>query len=355
MLTLANVAPVASAVGPMPPGRRARAVTLNGSATDKGTNDTRTYKWTVDASGIDAGGTCTITNDTDPAATVTCNDDGTLKVSLVATDDDGGASTASVATITITNANPAISAFTKSDGSPLPTTLIVAGTLGLKAAFTDAGSQRHTIRSKWTAARAPSRLRTAATSPATSSCNFPTIGPITIRIKVADDDGGYHVLSHTMTVKYDFAGFYAPVDRPNTMNVSKAGQAIPLKWTLRDATGAPVTNLATVTIKAVSMACALGATADQMEEYASGSFRAPEPRRGQVPVQLEDAYDVRRELQEHRAGLRGWWGELHRGAARLLQLQEVTLCHPERSEGGITRSCPLRLAQGDNVFPVGIR
>jgi hypothetical protein len=88
---------------------------------------------------------------------------------------------------------------------------------------------------------------------------------------VSDDDGGYQVLSHTMIVKYDFAGFSAPVDRPNTMNVSKAGQAIPLKWTLKDATGAPVTNLATVTVKAVSMSCAVGATDDQMEEYAAGS------------------------------------------------------------------------------------
>ena len=74
-----------------------------------------------------------------------------------------------------------------------------------------------------------------------------------------------------MTVKYDFAGFYAPVDRPNTMNVSKAGQAIPLKWTLRNALGAPVTDLTTVTIKAVGITCPLGGTADQVEEYASGS------------------------------------------------------------------------------------
>ena len=37
---------------------------------------------------------------------------------------------------------------------------------------------------------------------------------------------------HDAHVKYNFIGFSAPVDRPNTMNVSKAGQAIPLKWRL---------------------------------------------------------------------------------------------------------------------------
>ena len=88
---------------------------------------------------------------------------------------------------------------------------------------------------------------------------------------MSDDNAGEHVLSHTMTVKYDFAGFSAPVDRPNTLNVSKAGQAIPLKWMLKDATGAPVTDLATVTVKAVSMSCALGATDDVVEEYAAGA------------------------------------------------------------------------------------
>jgi hypothetical protein len=268
-LTLANVAPVANA-GSYLATAEGTGVLLNGSATDKGANDTWTYKWTVDASGIDAGGSCTITDDTDPAATVTCNDDGTLKVSLVATDDDGGASAPSVATIAITNVNPLISAFTKSDGSPLPATLIVAGTLGFKATFSDAGSHdTHTLAVDCGSGTFGAPASTG--SPASSSCTFAAIGSTTIRIRVSDDDGGYQVLSHTMIVKYDFAGFSAPVDRPNTMNVSKAGQAIPLKWTLKDATGAPVTNLATVTVKAVSMSCAVGATDDQMEEYAAGS------------------------------------------------------------------------------------
>ena len=269
-LTLSNVAPVASAGGPYAAVAEGGTVNLSGSATDKGTNDTQTYKWTLDASGIDGAGTCTIGNNTQAATTVSCNDNGTLKVTLVATDDDGGVSAGSEATITFNNANPLITAFTKSDGTPLPTTLIVAGTLGLGATFTDAGTNdQHTLAVDCGSGTfaAPA----SATSPATGSCNFPTIGSTTIRVRVADDDGGYDIKSHTLVVKYNFDGFSAPVDRPNTMNVSKAGQAIPLKWTLKNANGAPVTDLATVTIKAVGIGCALGASEDLVEEYASGS------------------------------------------------------------------------------------
>ncbi|HEY7611733.1 MAG TPA: PKD domain-containing protein [Gemmatimonadales bacterium] len=268
-LTLSNVAPVANAGGPYTAVAEGGTVNLAGSATDKGANDTRTYKWTLDASGIDGSGTCTIGNDTQAATTVSCNDNGTLKVTLVATDDDGGVSTGSQATITFNNANPAITAFTKADGTALPTTLIVAGTLGLKVSFGDVGlNDTHTLEVDCGTGFKPAA---AATSPATGSCTFPAIGSATIKVRVADDDGGSHTLTHTILVKYDFVGFSAPVDRPNTMNVSKAGQAIPLKWTLKNANGAPVTDLATVTVRAVNMACALGTTDDLMEEYAAGA------------------------------------------------------------------------------------
>ena len=146
ILTLSNVAPVANAGGPYTGAVEGTAINLTGSATDQGANDTHTFKWTVDDSGIDGGGPCSIDDDTAADAEVTCNDNGTLKVSLVATDDDGGVSLASQATISIANADPEITAFTKSDGTDLPSTLIVAGTLGLKVAFDDDGTNdTHTL------------------------------------------------------------------------------------------------------------------------------------------------------------------------------------------------------------------
>ena len=55
------------------------------------------------------------------------------------------------------------------------------------------------------------------------------------------------------------------------MNVSKAGQAIPLKWRLTDALGRPITDVTSVSVQASTMTCDQGTTQDQIEEYAAGS------------------------------------------------------------------------------------
>jgi hypothetical protein len=61
------------------------------------------------------------------------------------------------------------------------------------------------------------------------------------------------------------------VDNLPTLNSANSGQAIPLKWRITDANGQPVTNLASVVVTAVSLSCPLGATPDQIEEYAAGN------------------------------------------------------------------------------------
>ena len=53
--------------------------------------------------------------------------------------------------------------------------------------------------------------------------------------------------------------------------MAKAGQAIPLKWRVTDAAGAPVTTLTSVSVTATAAACDLGGSEDQVEEYAAGS------------------------------------------------------------------------------------
>jgi hypothetical protein len=73
------------------------------------------------------------------------------------------------------------------------------------------------------------------------------------------------------TVSYGFAGFTTPVDNNGVLNGANSGQAIPLKWTLKDFNGAPVTTLTSVNVTAVTLTCTRGATADQIEEYAAGA------------------------------------------------------------------------------------
>jgi hypothetical protein len=72
-------------------------------------------------------------------------------------------------------------------------------------------------------------------------------------------------------VNYGFAGFFTPVDPNPTMNGANSGQAIPLKWTLKDFNGTPVTSLTSVNVTAASLTCGQGTTTDLVEEYAAGS------------------------------------------------------------------------------------
>jgi alpha-tubulin suppressor-like RCC1 family protein len=73
------------------------------------------------------------------------------------------------------------------------------------------------------------------------------------------------------SVIYGFVGFTTPVDNAPTVNVANAGQAVPFKWKLVDASGTPVINLASVTISAFAMSCSSGAVADAVEQYAAGA------------------------------------------------------------------------------------
>jgi hypothetical protein len=70
---------------------------------------------------------------------------------------------------------------------------------------------------------------------------------------------------------WDFDGFKAPIDNGGVLNSAKAGKAVPIKWHLASANGAPITNLTTATLTVSSLACPTGASADQVEEYTIGS------------------------------------------------------------------------------------
>ena len=106
---------------------------------------------------------------------------------------------------------------------------------------------------------------------ASSSCATPdtsTVGAKTVTCTAKDVATNEATADAEYRVVYDFAGFAAPVDATG-VNVTKAGQAIPLKFSVSDADG-PVTDLSGVTVKAVSMPCDLGETEDQLEEQATG-------------------------------------------------------------------------------------
>jgi hypothetical protein len=98
-----------------------------------------------------------------------------------------------------------------------------------------------------------------------------TVGSKTLQCHATDNAGNTNTKSLAYSVGFQFSGLFAPIDKPNIMNVSKAGQAIPLKWRLLDANGLPVTTLTSVIVKVTDMSCSLGATTDLIEEYAAGA------------------------------------------------------------------------------------
>jgi hypothetical protein len=54
------------------------------------------------------------------------------------------------------------------------------------------------------------------------------------------------------------------------VNVAKAGRVVPLKWSVIDHAGNPVTTIESVQVTARGHACDLGATEDLVEEAAAG-------------------------------------------------------------------------------------
>jgi hypothetical protein len=98
-----------------------------------------------------------------------------------------------------------------------------------------------------------------------------SVGLKSVSITGLDIAGNSTTSSCSYTVGFNFDGLFAPIDKPNTMNVSKAGQAIPLKWRLTDYFGDPVTSLSSVQATVTGISCALGTSTDLVEEVAAGS------------------------------------------------------------------------------------
>ena len=104
------------------------------------------------------------------------------------------------------------------------------------------------------------------------SADTSSAGSKAVSITGQDNAGNGASANCAYTVGFNFAGLFAPIDRPNVMNMSKAGQAIPLKWRLTDYLGNPVTSLTSVTVTVSSISCSQGSESpDELEEYASGS------------------------------------------------------------------------------------
>jgi len=274
-LTVNNVAPTATALTTNSPVAEGSNITLAlAGPTDVSSVDRASLHFAFDCGSGYGAATNYAAAGTANAASCPTTDNGIRAVKGKVFDKDGG-SNEYTANATITNVNPMITSLTAPDGSALATSLIVAGTLPIKVNFTDPGTgDTHKAQIDCDNGSGTVNVNGGAnvTTGFQTSCTYPSVGADKIiTVTVTDDDGGPGSKTHKLTVTYNFAGFFAPVDRPNVMNLSKAGQAIPLKWRLTDALNRPITDLTGVTVKSVAMSCDNGSVSDPIEEYATAS------------------------------------------------------------------------------------
>jgi len=187
-VTVANVAPTASAGGPYS-GDEGTPITFGGSATDVAA-DVLTYEWDFDYDGntfdVDAAGV-DLTNLANTYA-----DDGTFMVALRVTDDDGATSTISTATVTVANAAPTANAggpYSGGDGTPIT----------FSGSASDVSADVLTY--EWDFAYDGNTFDVDAagvdlTNPANT---YADDGTFTVALRVTDDDGGTSTIS-TATV-----------------------------------------------------------------------------------------------------------------------------------------------------------
>jgi hypothetical protein len=103
---------------------------------------------------------------------------------------------------------------------------------------------------------------------ATLSLSGGPLGSVTAACSGAEDNAGNtNNASATYTVVYAWNGFFSPVENPSAWNSAKAGQSIPLKFSLGGNQGLNI--LETGYPKVVALQCPTTAQVDPIEEYAT--------------------------------------------------------------------------------------
>jgi hypothetical protein len=213
-LVTINLAPNVDA-GPSALGAEGSAISLDGTVTDP-EGDSFTVNWTYTAgAGVNAGATCSFAVDTAVDTTIKCTDDGTYTAKLEATDSNG-AKKSDTTTVTVSNANPVVTAPNPTPapyakGSTIPASVLTVN-------FTDAGANdTHkapaggTCSVNWddTTSSTGTVTEPVGATPGTcsSSHTYANAGVYTVTFTVTDDDGGSGTATIQVVVYDPGAGF----------------------------------------------------------------------------------------------------------------------------------------------------
>lgn len=180
------------------------AVNLDGSASTAGSGSITSYAWTEGATSLGSGQMLTVDLAT-----------GSHTITLTVTDSGGGTDTDDVVVNVVDTLAPAITC---------PSNIVV--NLPLNSTATSMTVNYPAV----TATDACSSSVTINSTPASGS-TFP-IGTTTVHATADDGAGHTSSCSFTVTVAYNYAGFFPPVDNLPALNVVQAGRAIPVKFSL---------------------------------------------------------------------------------------------------------------------------
>ena len=106
-------------------------------------------------------------------------------------------------------------------------------------------------------------------SPASGSAFAP--GSTTVNCSATDAAGNTANGSFKVTISFNWAGFFQPVDN-KMLNGMKAGSTAPIKWQVSDGNGGYISSLSIVA-KVLSgvQACSVSTPVDNLEDYATGN------------------------------------------------------------------------------------
>jgi hypothetical protein len=98
-----------------------------------------------------------------------------------------------------------------------------------------------------------------------------TVGAKTFTVNAADNAGNTATLTHNYSVVYDFAGFFQPVENPDAWNKAKAGQGVPVKFSLDGDQGLAIFKSGSPTAVQVACPSGTGTTYDAIETTTANS------------------------------------------------------------------------------------
>ncbi|HXT64183.1 MAG TPA: PxKF domain-containing protein [Pyrinomonadaceae bacterium] len=180
------------------------AVNLDGSASTAGSGTINSYSWAEGATTLGTGATLTVNLPT-----------GTHTITLTVTDTGGGSDTDDVV-VTIQD--------TLAPNITCPANVVVS--LPMNSTATSMVVNYPAV----TATDSCSSSVTVNSTPASGSV-FP-VGTTTVHASADDGNGHTSTCTFTVTVQFNFAGFFPPVANPPAVNIVQAGRGIPVKFSL---------------------------------------------------------------------------------------------------------------------------